>query len=386
MREELIHPNWHVILVHYPLALLTLGVLIEVFALLWRKSSARTAARWMILLGTLSMVPTLTTGLYAFKDAASGSSAQPDGTWQELKGSSQWTTEQWTFMKRHIVWQSAATGICLLVVLMYLSSSDAWRRGLHLPLLALLIIAVALAAGGAYWGGEAVYRHGVAVVPQSTANTVGTAVAGNESMKRWSDKLPPLQLHLLLAGLTAAVSWAAFGLTFRKWAISPSKADLDPEIREREERLMIMGPVPAAGGIPGSAKRDELVVPKVYPARFWVLAMALALLTAAAGAWYTEGADFAAMRNARNMLVHGASSAERAAMTPGQKQLLYHILLGVAVVFLPLLLAALTRFTRSRVIAALFGLVLVAAIGLQVWMGILLLYQLPFRGWVNITW
>lgn len=385
MREEFINPNWHVILIHYPLALLTLGVLIEVFALFWRKSSARTAARWMIFLGTLSMVPAVTTGLYAFKDAASGASTHPDAPWEQLKSGSQWTTDQWTFMRRHIVWQSAATGICLLVVLMYLASSDAWRRRLHLPLLSLLVIAVALASGGAYWSGEAVYRHGVAVTPQSTENTVGTAVTGNESMTRWSQKLSPLQLHLLLAGLTVAAAWAALGVTFRKWAIEPGKGDLDPEIREREERLMIMGPVPTMH-VPGSAKTDELVVPNVYPARFWMLAMVLALLTAGAGVWYSEGVDFTSMRNARNMLVRGASSADRAAMTLGQKQLLYHVLLGIAVILLPLLLAALTRFTRSRVIAALFGLVLVGAVGLQVWMGILLLYQLPFRGWLNVSW
>ena len=385
MREEIINPNWHVILVHYPLALLTLGVLIEVFALMWRKSSVRTAARWMILLGTLSMVPTLTTGLYAFKDAASGASSQPDGTWDQLKNSSSWTTEQWTFMKRHITWQAAATGICLVVVLMYLASSDAWRRGLHLPLLALLILAVLMATGGAYWSGEAVYRHGVAVAPQSTENTVGTAVSGNESMRSASQKLSPLQLHLLLAGLTAAAVWAAFGLTFRKWAISPSRLDMDPEVREREERLMIMSPSPAAYA-PKGAKKEELGPPKVYPARFWVLAMVLALLTAGAGMWYTEGMDFASLQTARGVLTKGASSAGRAEMSLGHKQLLYHILLGGAVIALPLLLAALTRFTRSRVITALFGLVLLGAVGLQVWMGILLLYQLPFRGWVNVTW
>ena len=387
MREEIINPNWHVILVHYPLALLTLGVVIEVLALLWRKSTARAAAKWMILLGTLSMVPTVTTGLYAFKDAASGASTQPDGTWDQLKSNSQWTSEQWTFMKRHITWQAAATGICLVVVLMYLASSDAWRRGLHVPLLAMLIIAVAMASGGAYWSGEAVYRHGVAVAPQSTENTVGTAVSGNESMRHMSDKLSPLQLHLLLGGLTVAAVWVAFGLTFRKWSMDPQgwEEEAPPEVREREERLMIAVPPPPAR-MPGAMKQDELKESKVYPARFWVLALVLALLTAAAGVWYTEGTDFTSVRTARNMLTHGASSEARAAMSLGQKQLLYHILLGSAVVVLPLLLAALTRFTRSRVITGLFAMVLLSAVGLQVWMGVLLLYQLPFKGWVNLTW
>src|SRR5688500_20261359 len=113
------------------------------------------------------MVPTVTTGLYAFKDTASGASSQPDGTWDQLKSNSSWTTEQWTFMKRHITWQAAATGICLVVVLMYLASSVAWRRGLHLPLLALLILAVVMATGGAYGSGQAVYRDGVGVALQS---------------------------------------------------------------------------------------------------------------------------------------------------------------------------------------------------------------------------
>lgn len=386
MREEIINPNWHVILVHYPLALLTLGVVIELFALLWRTSTARTAAKWMILLGTLSMVPTATVGLYAFKDAASGASSQPDAPWDELKSNSGWTTDQWTFMRRHIVWQSGATAICLVVVLMYLSSSDAWRRGLHLPLLALLVIAVALASGGAYWSGEAVYRHKVAVEPQSTENTVGTAVSGNESMTRWNDKLSPLQLHLLFAGFTVAVAWAALGLTFRKWAVEPGRGhehEVDREVREREERLMIMGPTPGHRPKDPHHKHDDATT-AVHPVRFWVLTLLLALLTAAAGVWYTEGMDWLSMRTARNVLTHGASSTERAAMTLGQKQLLYHILLGGAVIVLPLLLAALTRLTRSRVITTLFAFVLVGAIGLQVWMGILLLYQLPFRGWIKL--
>jgi uncharacterized membrane protein len=386
VREEIINPNWHVILVHYPLALLTLGVVIEVLALLWRKSSARTAAKWMILLGTLSMVPTATMGLYAFKDVASGASSQPDAPWDQLTSNSQWTTDQWTFMKRHILWQSGATAMCLVVVLMYLSSSDAWRRGLHLPLLSLLVIAVALASGGAYWSGEAVYRHKVAVEPQSTETTVGTAVSGNESMTRWSDKVSPLQLHLLLAGFTISVAWAALGLTFRKWALEPgrgSEQEVDPEVREREERLMIMGPTP--GQRPKDPMHKPEAPPKAVPAaRFWMLALVLALLTAAAGVWYTEGMDWTSMRTARNMLTQGASSTERAGMTLGQKQLLYHILLGGAVVVLPLLLAALTRLTRSKVITTLFALVLVGAVGLQVWMGILLLYQLPFRGWLRM--
>ena len=51
MRETFIHPNFHVILIHYPLGLLTLGVLIETLCAVWRHPSLRSAGRWMLLLG-----------------------------------------------------------------------------------------------------------------------------------------------------------------------------------------------------------------------------------------------------------------------------------------------------------------------------------------------
>lgn len=52
MAEQFISPNWHVILIHYPLGLLAVGILIEFFSFLgWRRSGFRTAGRWMILLG-----------------------------------------------------------------------------------------------------------------------------------------------------------------------------------------------------------------------------------------------------------------------------------------------------------------------------------------------
>ena len=41
MPHEFIRPNWHVILIHYPLGLLVVGILIELFAFLWRRSGFR---------------------------------------------------------------------------------------------------------------------------------------------------------------------------------------------------------------------------------------------------------------------------------------------------------------------------------------------------------
>ena len=82
---KLVTPNWHVIFIHYPLALLTLGTLIELFSFMWRTSGFRAAGRWMILLGAVFSVPAVTTGMYAFRDAVS---QQSGGTWIEVQARS----------------------------------------------------------------------------------------------------------------------------------------------------------------------------------------------------------------------------------------------------------------------------------------------------------
>jgi uncharacterized membrane protein len=70
MREFII-PNWHVILIHYPLALLTVGTLIEIFSFLWRRSGFRAAGRGMILIGALCAIPAATSGIYAARQVLS---------------------------------------------------------------------------------------------------------------------------------------------------------------------------------------------------------------------------------------------------------------------------------------------------------------------------
>jgi len=90
--------------------------------------------------------------------------------------------------------------------------------------------------------------------------------------------IPPLQLHVLLAGITLAVAIGALGLTFRRW----SQAALIPG-RERIETRLAPEPhsepprPPAGAGEPPApavpvviqAPRPELAV---YPGRFWLIA------------------------------------------------------------------------------------------------------------------
>src|SRR3954465_12000314 len=84
--KEFINPNLHVILIHYPLGLLVVGTLIEFFSFLgWRRSAFRAAGRWMLLIGILSLTPTLFSGLYALADVNRTSDTPDDATWMEIR-------------------------------------------------------------------------------------------------------------------------------------------------------------------------------------------------------------------------------------------------------------------------------------------------------------
>src|SRR5262245_22228828 len=68
--NQLVNPDLHVILIHFPIAMLFVGAAIELLApLFWRRSSFRAAGRWMILVGALAAIPAVTTGLFAARHA-----------------------------------------------------------------------------------------------------------------------------------------------------------------------------------------------------------------------------------------------------------------------------------------------------------------------------
>src|SRR5437867_514911 len=165
--KQFINPNLHVVLVHFPLALLVVGTLIELFAFLWRQSAFRAAGRWMILLGALTAAPTATSGLYALYDTnltpETSPEARSDVTWAEVRAASPVNGHAWEMMKDHALFAAISSAAALLLVVLWLGASDVWRSRLHLVFLFLLVFTVAVMLSAAWHGGEMVYRHGVAV-------------------------------------------------------------------------------------------------------------------------------------------------------------------------------------------------------------------------------
>lgn len=387
MHDVFVHPNWHVISVHYPLGLITFGFLIEVFSLFWRRSTVRTAARWMILLGALAAVPTVTLGMYALRDVAEPGPINEYATWREIAAESPLTTEQWEVLESHIWLAAGGTLVLVLTSLIWLACSDQGRRRMYWPSFLLTLLGVGLINSAAWFGGEAVYRHGTAVgqtpsqgkltadVPatQPTTTQAGVeptlpavleqpgAVAAHLASKNIEYYIQPLQLHVMLAGITAAIGLGAIGVTFRRWSTQPRT----PTVAVQSVQPEMPGRYP---GAPAPVQTTVTVATPapVFPARAWLFAAIFGMGTAAAGLWTTGDWRlndlFEPLRNefAREQIL----------------RLFVHILFGVSIVLLALLLALITRVTRrARGLVCLIMFLFVLAVAGQVWLGTLLLFD-----------
>jgi uncharacterized membrane protein len=410
MPQQFIHPNWHVMIVHLPLALIGVGLLIEIFSFLWPRSSARAAGRWMLLLGALGCIPTVTLGLYAYRDVVAMGINTEDAKWHEVLAKSPWTDAQKMFMWRHIWLAAGASALFLVVGVVYLACSDRGRRSLYWPALGLFIVGFGLISAAAWYSGESVYTQSTAVtlarnpqaVPQSggapgaiptaqpipalepsTMPTIGAAHDEHEQhehMEHAQGKLeyyvPPLQFHVLLAGLTVALGFGAIGVTIRRWTAEPQvparmahaaqierALDTADEVtrREHEEESIV---------VPTGAHTPPVVVPPppLFPARIWVAALVFAVLTALAGVWMN--ADW----RLETLIKPFKDVSQRHEIF----RLWLHVLFGLSIVLFGILLALATRFARRQrgltvFLMTLFGL----AVAGQLWLGILLLYDSP---------
>jgi hypothetical protein len=192
--------------------------------------------------------------------------------------------------------------------------------------------------------------------------------------------IPPLQLHLLLAGATVTVALGAFAVTIRRWRVLRAPVPLPgasegsrelPEYRLRPDLRSLEPAAPPADPRPGIAP-----IPQLFPARLWLWATIFGLATAAAGLWFTGDWKLTGgVQSERPLRLISAPLENRAALDQNGR-LFAHVVFGVSIVVLLLLGATLTRTApRHRGLTVIFMLLGVLAIAGQIWMGVLLLFD-----------
>jgi len=357
VNRELIIPNYHVILIHYPLGLFIAGLVIELGRFLWRGASIRAAGRWMILLGGMAMVPVALSGVYALYDVAVKSQGVHTEQWAQIAHDSTLTAEQWQHLVLHTWLMSIATGIVVLTVVTYLALSDRLRMAIYPLLLVLLLIGAGTMGAGAWLAGEAIYRLGVAVEPAMIRGdghqpTTDEAVSVVEKI---NTMVSPLQPHVIMAGVAIAVALAAVGLSIRQITGEPPPL---PEVPEGDALVRSLNPPPPP------------VV--IYAGKFWIVAALLVGVTALIG-WYFFASD-AGNYNPKELwkMVSDPTLNNNSSFTRG----VAHAVTGGALVILPLLMGALARWApKQKLLLGLFTLILLAVVSAQLWLGILLLFD-----------
>ncbi len=162
-------PNWHPILVHFTIALLSVSTLLFVVGTLARKeplhSQLAIAARWNLWIGALAALVTVLAGAYAF-------STVPHNT-----------EEAHMAMIDHRGWALSAAGMFIVLALWSLIAAlrgtATFDGSRHYLFVALIVTAGVLLAVTGYKGAELVYRHGLGVMPMQAA--MGNAGHHHES-------------------------------------------------------------------------------------------------------------------------------------------------------------------------------------------------------------
>ena len=367
MPLRFVNPNFHVIIIHYPLGVFVMGVILELLGFMWPKSSLRTAARWMILLGALCAIPAATSGIYALSDVANHQSPIVGVRYHQL---------YW-----HVVLQGIATLLAVGVAAFGLAASDRWRRKAYLPILIGLLAAWGFFVVGSWHGGETVYDKGTAVRSLPSTETPPNGAASDTDAR----PLVPLhskkairyylgdivQIHMIVAGCAFAVAIGALALSIRK--ITSSYPDTGEGVVPREE------------SDPSGLSHDDAALVRsfdseaspapvdetVYPAgRFWLLSALIVLATAAGGFWmwadnegtWSPGAFWKDIMMEGNNLVMTRASV--------------HVWVGIAILLLTLILACMARWATQRALGlTIFAVLILLAMAAQIWLGVLLQFD-----------
>jgi len=355
----LIQPNLHAALVHFPLALLLVGVLVELLTLVFwnlRKSTIRIAGRWMLVIGILAAVPTLTTGLFALHQTAEAAS-QPADAWEAVVSRSTWSPELWDNIREHVKWMTIGTLMLLLGTFIWISGTDSARRNMYLLGIVVLVAGGAMITYGGHAGGELVYQHGVGVKmisPQFADASVPPVAAGEESAQL-EVGYSPLELHVFFAGAAIALIVASLGLSIRL-------SNVLWENRFAEEKAVAAGYRPA--GRMGQSG-NLLSIPVIYPGIFWVLSvlvlcMAIIMGLSTLGLWKPQ-----------DVWSYLQSKQSRDEIRP-----VVHIWLGVSILTLAILVGVLIKFSpRRRLLTGIASTLLAVLVVGQVWTGVLMLFD-----------
>lgn len=372
--RHMISPNVHVILVHFPLGIFVFGLFLEVFGFLWRRSTARIAAHWMILFGGLLAVPAAMSGIDALKDVIDHSHPPLSDV-------------QWMILRKHVLITSIGAGLAALTVTAALGLTDIWRRraAVYYPLLFLLMVAAGLLTFGSHFGGEGIYLQGIAV---RLRDEVATGV---------EYYAPAQSMHVLLAGLGAAATLGALGMSIR--VLLGVRVAEDEAVTEKELELLHepesaavppAAEVPTAVAVPAGA--NDLTVartlnadatipmPRLPAARFWLLGTLLFLLTLGFGIWLLisqEDSDFLANNKPTvSSIWQEVYSTATNTKKLSENRRGAHILIGLTLVVLPLILALGVRFgPRRRVIVGLLCAAILVLLAAEIWLGVLLLHD-----------
>lgn len=376
MTRELVEPNFHVAVLHAPLGLLLVGTVIEFFApVFWRRGAARAAGRWMILLGTLTLVPVAASGLYAMVhlNSAGHSDTAGDLSWADIRATSPIQGEAWQTMRDHALFNAAGSAMLLFLVVIWLASSDRIRYGLHLVFLLFLLGGVGTLAAGSWHGGEMVYRHGVGV-KRTTLTSLNEPTANLAGWRTIEKFIPPVELHVMLAGGAIAAGLAALGASLRgRGGVTPPPSPYT----DIGYALDAGGRVPAgytgATQYTGAAQLHAMDAPamsndvqRVPTGRIWVLAILIAISAALTGWWtLASGADIWQPKDLLQLVQQKAQAKEF--------RLIAHVAGTASIITLMLLLGLVSRAAGRRVVIGFFGILLLAAVAAQAWVGSLLL-------------
>lgn len=358
-----LNPNYHVILIHYPLGVFLLGLTIEIFSCLWRNSSVRGAARWMILLGGLATLPAATSGLYALYSLDVPS-----------------ITVRGVHMLRMHVWlQSIATLLAVFTAVFALAAADSWRRRFHWIAIGVFAACGGLMVAGSWFAGESVYTQGVAVHQPTEADAKATAwseaqkFTGQDKLLYFTGEI--VQLHMIGAGVMFAIAMAALGLSIRAITSEYPDAAHLPLLPENSSSdapqsmplaQMLRAESPSPRFVARTDAMDDLPVPA---ARFWLIAALCGLLTAAGGYWLwaSMGSSWSPNKFLGVMSSKDGLKFDRSAA---------HVWVGISLIALTLILAMLARWApRQKTLLAIFAMLLVFAVAAQVWLGVLLTFD-----------